>query len=61
MNPKIRIKNVTWHIDTYGDYWVAVNVENDRLVGTFYNLETNGQRKSREDQQADLERWYEVV
>ena len=58
---KVKIKNVTWHIDVYGDYWVAHYAESGGLVGTFYNLEPNGKRKSREDQQADLEHWYEVV
>lgn len=57
---KVKIKNVTWYQDAYGDHWVATFVGSRGMVGTFYDIEPNGKRKSREDQQADLDNWYEI-
>lgn len=58
---KTRISNLCWHLDEYGDYWTADMLDLPGITGTFYNFEEDGKRASVEDQQANLEAFYEVV
>ena len=51
------IKDIVWGKDEYGDYWSAPFFDKKTglqkgMTGTFYDIENNGMRESKEDQES---------
>ncbi len=61
---KTKLSNLVWSSDEDGAFWFANFVNSNNIKGTtgsYYDIDEDGKRVSREDQQLELDSDYEVV
>ena len=61
---KQRIKRFCWHQDELGDYWTADLLKRRKvigIVGNYYDLDEEGKRPGREEQERGVQERYENV